>query len=49
MSSILLSSIVLLQIYPSDFGLARMKEEETHGPVELVTGTKDEYDEGDFC
>lgn len=28
---------MLLQIYPSEFGLERMKEEEAKGPIELTT------------
>ena len=31
----------MLQIYPSEFGAKRMKEEELKGPTELVTSKPD--------
>ena len=35
-------SLSLLQIYPSEFGAKRMKEEERNGPTELVTSKPDD-------
>ncbi|XWS41107.1 hypothetical protein CRYUN_Cryun17cG0052400 [Craigia yunnanensis] len=37
--------IMLVAVYPSEFGLRRMKEEEIHGPVGLFEGKHDENDE----
>lgn len=31
----------ILQVYPSDYGLKRMKEEEVRGPIELTENNAD--------
>lgn len=37
-----------MQIYPSEFGLQRMREEEIKGPVELVNNkTEEVHDKSD--
>lgn len=38
----MLQTLPILQIYPSEFGLQRMKEEEIKGPVELVNNKTEE-------
>ena len=37
--------IMSVAVYPSEFGLQCMKEEEIHGPVGLFDGEHDENDE----
>lgn len=37
--------IIAVTVYPSEFGLQRMKEEEIHGPVGLFDGENDDNDE----
>ncbi|XP_020801760.1 pre-rRNA-processing protein esf1 [Drosophila serrata] len=40
-------SILSVKIYPSEFGKARMAEEEVHGPKELVERTEEQSDDSD--
>lgn len=39
--------ILSVAVYPSEFGLQRMKEEELHGPVGLFDGEQKKNDEDD--
>jgi hypothetical protein len=45
MYSVILYETVSDQIYPSEFGLRRMKEEEIRGPLELVGDGSSVHDE----
>lgn len=39
--------ILSVAVYPSEFGIQRMKEEEIHGPVGLFDGENEKSDDED--
>ena len=40
-------NFILLQIYPSEYGLQRLKEEDLKGPPELADTSKNSSEEND--